>query len=117
MKCSIRHLTLGDIAKHGRTLHKLRLLDYEPRPRLHTPDTTLSIPLLDYLRRNCPFLKDLNLEFDPDMYNPKPIEWFSVPETFSRLHMVSLYVLVKLDLSKLDYSKWDQDIYKIMHEM
>ena len=39
-----------------------------------------------------------------------------VPETFSRVHTVTLYVLVKLDLSKLDYSKWDQDTYKIMHE-
>lgn len=73
MKCSRRHLTLGDIVKYGRTLHKLRLLDYQTCPRLHTRDTTLSNPFLNYLRRNCPFLKDLNLGFDPDTL----FSWFS----------------------------------------
>lgn len=69
LKYLLWRFRLDVIAKNGKTLHKLHLLDYETYGFDHTPDTILSVPSLQYLQRKCPFPEDVMFVYDPHSKN------------------------------------------------
>lgn len=70
LKCSLWFFEISVIAKHGKTLNKLHLLDYETCGFFPTiPVTTLSDQLVKFLQLECPFLEDVVLVYDPSDEN------------------------------------------------
>lgn len=63
LKCLLWCFRLDAIAKNGKTLHKLHLLDYETYGLDHTPDKILSIPSPQYLQRKKSFSRGPNIVY------------------------------------------------------
>lgn len=124
LKCLIWRFQPEVIAKHGRTLHKLHLLNYEKYSAPHSPAKTLSSASLEYLQRKCPCLEDLMLAFDPTTTNvsrlgdpqalllqkklifySQPTAWFSILKSFPHVQKITIITVGPLEISKIDHTK------------
>lgn len=80
LQCSLSFFDISVIAKHGKTLNKLHLLDYETCGFFPTSqDTTLSDQSVKFLQLECPFLEDLMLVYDPSDENVSGTRRFPGP--------------------------------------